>query len=145
MEQYITDPVSLESLVENFRVAKEEYEYFVDHNWAADGPCGGNEDCKHCKKSFYTKRGLYLRAYLELYKQDRNSCPKLNWVYLSTSDEAIAGQFHASKCSKNMLIANCPCQLAMFMKVAYPGITETTTLRSFKSQIYPNFVKMIPQ
>lgn len=137
----------------SFQEAERVYSDYVAEHGSWNSGCSGVGSCDYCNKRLYPKRTVYLKLYVRLYKQVRNTpnkdlCPPLNWFYVETASKCKAGEFHREKCSlvnnedEPYDVADCPCALADFMRTAY-GADDTTKLRSFKDQIYPIFVKIV--
>lgn len=127
----------------NFQKAEEAYLSYLDIHSRYESFCSGVGSCEDCDKEMYPLRRKYIKAYIMLYKSNKELCSKINWCETDVGTNCNLHDFHKQHCNNDMYIATCSCELANFIRTACHEYSETATLKSFHSQIYPIFKKII--
>jgi uncharacterized protein YcsI (UPF0317 family) len=149
-------------MMANFETIEEKYLDFQENHAEYNSSCSGIGSCEFCNKKLYPMRTKYLKAYINLFKSNKNNCPlagltwlgmsersflpkspKLIWTCADTARKWILGDFHKSKCNTGKTIINCDCLLADFIRIAYDEHNENSIAPSFGDQIYPIFKKIL--
>jgi hypothetical protein len=126
----------------NFQIIEDRYLEYLDTHSRYMSSCSGVGSCEDCNKKMYPLRTKYLKAYINLYKHNKELCPRLHWASSDTALICNLNDFHTEKCQTAQSINECSCILSDFIRIAYPDYESFTEITSFRDQIYPVFKKM---
>src|SRR5687768_12559249 len=102
----------------NFETIEQDYLDFLERHSEYDSMCSGIGSCEFCNKKLFPLRSKYLKAYINLYKNNKEKCPKLIWACTDSAKEWKLGDFHKNKCDHGDMINVCKCSLAEFIRSA---------------------------